>query len=286
MVKKFYLLFACFAICLGVVAQDKKVAIGNATVSSYHNGEGADKAIDGETSTIWHSGDGYGYTTSFPVTFFITFREVSHVNYVRYIPRLDGNSNGNWKDVKVSYCPTKDGNNFINLGTYDLKGNGSVFDFFIGQTCGMVKFEIKSGQGGWASASEVEAYAYNTDKPAAFARYFTDELYTQLKSGVTSSDGIADADVKALVSSMLDNASEYKKFRVGEYEAYETLGTLQQRLKTKNQYSRYENPTGVYFSEGQSYLVAVSGIEDDAVGLKVKNWYTSESSSTYSLYNG
>ena len=128
-------------------------------------------------------------------------------------------------------------------------------------------------------------YQLDKDKLNAFAQYFTDDVYSELKSGVTSSDGIADADVKALVEAMLAD-NEYKKFRVGEYEAYETLGTLQQRLKTKHQYSRYENPTGVYFTAGQSYLVAVSGIEDDAVGLKVKNWYQSESSSTYSLRNG
>ena len=290
MMKRLFLLIACFSVCMGLVAQDVKITISSATTSSYHNGEGADKAIDGEISTIWHSGNnGDGYNTTFPVTFTITFGGANHVNYVRYVPRTDG-SNGNWEEVKVEYCSSTYGSSFETVGTFDLGGSGSSYDFYLngdaGVTCGQVRFTINSGNGGWASAAEIEAYAYDIEKLAAFAQYFTDGLYTQLKPGVTSSNGIADADVKALVEAMLTDAEDYKKFRVDEYEPYMTTATVRNNLKTNSLYNNYENPTGIYLKRGESCIIAVSGIGDYPVGLKIKDWYKSGDLSTYKLHNG
>ena len=280
------LLATCMLACASLWAQDTKIAISSATANSYHQDYGASNAVDGVMDNHWHSGNkGSNYSTTFPVTFTITLNQAAHVDYVRYYPRTDS-SNGHWDAVTVSYCSTTTGSSFTTLGSYTLNGEGSVFDFPIGKTCGQVKFTINSGRGGWATASEIEAYAYNTEKVEAFAPYFTDNLYTELKQGVTSSDGIADADVKALVEAMLADAADYKKFRVGEYEAYETIGTLQQRLKTKNPYNKFENPTGIYLNAGEPCIVAVSGIGDYPVGLKIKNWYTNENSSSYILRNG
>ena len=281
------LLATCMLACASLWAQDTKIAISGATANSYHQDYGASNVIDGSTGTYWHSGNNSsGYNTTFPVTFTITLDQATHVDYVRYYPRTDS-GNGHWNAVTVSYCSTTTGSNFTDLGSYTLNGEGSVFDFPIGETCGQVKFTINSGRGGWATASEIEAYAYNTEKMAAFAQYFTDGLYTQLKSGVTSSNGIADDDVKALVASMLENATEYKKFRVGEYEPYMTTATVQRNLKTANLYNNYENPTGIYLKVGESCIVAVSGINGNyPVGLKIKDWYKSGDLSSYSLHNG
>ena len=116
--------------------------------------------------------------------------------------------------------------------------------------------------------------------------YFSDGLYSELKDGVTSSEGIASAGVKALVGSLLSDAQGYKKFRVAEYEPYRTVASLQQELKTSSPYNQWENPTGIYLKEGESCVVAVSGIGTDPVGLKIKNWVKNENGSTYSLVNG
>ena len=281
------LLATCMLACASLWAQDKKIDISSATADSYHQDYDASKAIDAVMDNYWHSGNkGSGYNTTFPVTFTITLEQETHVDYVRYYPRTDSD-NGHWNEVTVSYCSTTTGSSFKDLGTYTLNGAGAVFDFPIGKTCGQVKFSINSGRGGWATASEIEAYAYNTEKITAFAKYFDDDLYTQLKSGVTSSDGIADADVKALVTSMLNNADDYKKFRVGEYEPYMTTATVQRNLKTANLYNNYENPTGIYLKVGESCIVAVSGINGNyPVGLKIKDWYKSGDLSSYSLHNG
>ena len=286
--RKIKVLLATYILaCASLWAQDTRITIRSATASSYHQDYGASKAIDGVMDNHWHSGNNSsGYNTSFPVAFTITLNQATHVDYVRYYPRTDSD-NGHWNAVTVSYCSTTTGSSFTDLGSYTLNGEGSVFDFPIGKTCGQVKFTISSGRGGWATASEIEAYAYNTAKMAAFAEYFTDGLYTQLKSGVTSSNGIADADVKTLVDAMLSNATEYKKFRVGEYEPYMTTATVQRNLKTANLYNNYENPTGIYLKVGESCIVAVSGIDGNyPVGLKIKDWYKSGNLSSYKLHNG
>ena len=277
------------AAVLGVSAQDKKVAIRGAYASSYENDEaGASKAVDGNTATFWHSAYS-NEKTNFPVTFIINLKEVSHVDYLRYIPRQDDNSNGNWNEVDLSYAATTDGTTYTKIGTYKLGGSGTVFDFMIpdgGVECGRVRFTIRSGAASLASAAEVEAYAIDNSKKEAFAQYFEDDLYTVLKPGVTSSEGIADADVKELVDNLLADAAGYRKFRVGEYEAYMTTSTLRNNLKISSQYNNYENPTGVYLKAGESCVVVASGIGEYGVGVKIKNWLLNESSSAYSLRNG
>ena len=283
------ILLSFFLTCIFcAAAQDKVVAISGATASSYQPGDEPAKAIDGNYSTIWHSSWGSTPTT-FPVTFTITLKEESLVNYVRYTPRQDGNNNGNWDQVYVAYCPTKTGSTFTNIGQFALNGSGNSYEFTFadeGVVCGKIRFTIQSGANNFASAAEITAYAYDNSKKEAFVPYFTDELYTELKPEITSSEGIEDADVKQLVDNLLDNATAYKKFRVGEYEPYMTLATLQKSLGTKNQYNKYENPTGVYLKNGQSCIVVASGIGNDPVRLLIKNWYLSESSSSYSLRNG
>lgn len=282
------LLATCLLACTSLWAQDVKITISSATASSYHNDDlQAANAIDGNFETIWHSN--WNDIPSFPVTFVITLEKVSHVDYVRYTPRLSG-TNGNWKEVEVSYSTSTSGSSFTSPVTYDLKGASSTFDFPIAANCGQIKFTIYSGETdngkNLASAAEIAAYAYDTAKPAAFAEYFNGDVYSELKPDVTSSNGIADADVKALVEAMLADAEGYKKFRVGEYEPYMTTATVRNNLKTNALYNNYENPTGIYLKPGESCIIAVSGIGNYPVGLKIKDWYKSGDLSTYRLRNG
>ncbi len=200
---------------VGLCAQDKKVEIKSISASSYQNGENASYAIDGKTGTIWHSA---WNGTQFPVTVTITFAEVSHVDYLRYIPRQDGNVNGNWDNVTVAYSETAAGQ-FQKIDSYKLGGSSDAYEFRFpegGLECAKVRFTISSGKNNFASAAEIEAYAVDKTKQLAFEAYFEDELYTVLKPEVTSSEGIEDADVKALEDNLLTPAEAYKTCRVGE----------------------------------------------------------------------
>lgn len=266
------------------------MAIANATASSAHSGHGAEYAIDGSVETIWHSN--WASIPAFPVTFTLTLREDSHVDFVRYIPRQDGSINGRWDEVTVAYSTNVSGSSFTEVGTFTLGASKSTYDFYLGDhgvTCRRIRFTIMPGGsdsgGKFASAAEIEVYD-NSAIERALSQYFSDNLYTELKPGVTSTDGIESTVVKELVGNILTDAA-YRKFRVGEYCAYETVATLQSRLKTNHQYSKYENPTGIYLKEGEACWVAVSGIKDQyPVKLKIKNWLENENSSSYSLRNG
>ena len=285
--KKLFLLLTCVIACLTVNAQDKKVAISSATATSEQPGNEAENAIDGTTSTIWHTNWNSG--TTFPVTFTITLQEVSRVDYVRYTPRQDNNDNGNWNTVYVAYCPTTDGNNFTNVGRYPLNGSGKPYDFMFeegGIECGQIQFTIESGYNHHAAAAEIAAYIIDNSKSQVFEPYFTDKLYTELNPEITSSEGIEDATVKTLVDNLLNDAEGYKKFRVGEYEPYMPTSTLRNMLKVSSQYNNYENPTGIYLKEGESCYVIMEGISNYPVDLRIKNWYANENSSSYSLRNG
>lgn len=282
--KKILFLLMCASLSIGASAQLKKVKISSAQATSQQSGEDASRAIDGDVNTLWHS----QYTgTTFPVTFTATFASKTHVDLMRYVPRTNGD-NGNWLKVEVEYSESKNVNKWESVGTYNLSGSGS-YDFQFGDAgydVARVRFRILEGKGGWASAAEVEAYVEDNTKRDAFAAYFEDELFSVLKPEVTSSDNIEDEDVKTLVDNLLADAEGYRKFRVGEYEPYRTLGSLQNETKTKNQYNQWENPTGIYLKPGDSFYVVVSGIGNDKVGLKIKNWVNNEDGSSYSLRNG
>ena len=286
--KKTLFLLLTLVACLGVTAQDQEIAISKATASSTESGYDASKAIDGSLGTYWHST--WNTATQFPVTFTITLKEAAHVDYVRYIPRQDGNTNGNWDVVYVAYCPTTTGSNFTSVGSFSLYGTGAQSDIWLtenGVECGQIRFTIESGSGRFASAAEIEAYAVDNSRYEKFAQYFTDDVFSELKPEVSSSTGIEDAVLKALVDNMLADAKAYRKFRVGEYEPYLSTETLMDRLRVSSYYNNYENPTGVYLKAGESCLVVVSGISTQyPVGLTIKNWVTNENSSSYSLRNG
>ena len=278
--------FLLLALCsfMGMSAQDKKVAVASATAGASQPGEEAKYAIDGDYNTMWHSP--YN-STSFPIRFTLKLKEVSLVDYVKYVPRQDNSSNGNWIKVKISYSPKTTGSGFVEVGTFTPNGSSTASDFDLGGVeCGQIRFDIQGGYFDHASAAEIIPYQIDNSKKEAFAAYFADDLYTELKPEVTSSEGIEDADVKQLVENLLTDAEKYKKFRVGEYEAYMPTGTLRNMLKVSSQYNNYENPTGIYLKTGESCIVVASGIGSASVGLKIKNWYTNENSSEYALKNG
>lgn len=283
--KKSFLLLLCMFLAIVADAQIlKKVSIKSASASSENStSENAAKAIDGKYDTFWHSVWSSGQT-SFPVTFTITMSEEVHLDVVRYVPR-QGNSNGNWGNVEVLYRNSETGSKYVSLGTYNLNNSSDSHDFEIGMPVKYVRFSIKNGNGGWATASEIEAYQFDNTKLEAFKPYFEDDLFTTLKPEVTSSEGIEDADVKALVDNLL-NDQEYKNFRVGEFEPYENPYTLQSELKIKAPYCLWENPSGIYLKSGESYYVMLSGAGSDAVKLTIKNWVNNENETTYSLRNG
>ena len=200
---------ACCMTLLGATAQDKMQKITNVTCTQAQSSNPVSYCFDNNTNTFWHSPWG-GTTTRFPVTLDVELEEAGHVDYVRYIPRQDGNTNGNWNQVTVSYRTSQGGATYTEATTVSLGGSKSASDIFLNGDKGVdgvthVRIAVKSGTGNFASAAEVQLFKQDNTKRDLLQSYFTDDLFIQLKPGVTSSDGIDDPDVKAVVDGLLND---------------------------------------------------------------------------------
>lgn len=274
------------------IQSDIKLKIASGQASQSQSGEGIERSFDGDMSTLYHS----SYSgTVMPVTLTYTLSAASHVDYMVYNPRQSGGSNGNFGQVKVEYATSASPNTFVEVTTtnFGQSGSASVVQFGSEGTDDVkkVRVTVYSGYGGFASCAEMEFYQRNLELQNLLSTYFDDALCTRLKDGVTdeTAAGIADPYVKQLVYTLLEGDYD-TAYRVGEFEAYRTLGSLSSWLKTNN-YNAYENPTGIYFTEGKPIVAFVEGVGDDPVQLKIKNFGKAnddepQAESSYVLNNG
>lgn len=271
----------------GFDASDRSIPIASGTASNYQSGEGIERSFDGDYATLYHSN--YNSQNQFPITLTYTLKEVSHVDYAVYTPRQDGNVNGNFQEVTVSY---QVGNKWTTLATLNFEGSSAASRIPFGDNgvddVKAVRFVVKSGTNGFASCSEMEFYTKNNFMEDLLHTYFTDNLCTQLREGVTAQEieQIPVAEIRNMAKAML--AGTYStEFRIGEFTAFRPLSDLQGELKNSYLYNNHENPTGITFDEDESVIVMVEGIGEQSVALQVRNFGpTVFASSTYALQNG
>ncbi len=269
---------------------DHKITVKSATASQAQSGEPISNTIDGKNNTIWHSPYSGG-STSFPITLTYKFSKAEHLDYMVYTPRQDGNSNGNFRDITVAYT-TASGT--TTLGNFSFGGSSSSSQVDFGENgiddVTTVTITVKSGQNNFASCAEMAFYQKNGTLQSLISQFFTDQLCTKLRPGVTAEEAakIEDPFVKQLVFYMLSGQYD-TKYRVGTYEPYDDINSLRERLKVSNPYCAYENPTGIYFEKGQTVAVFVEGITTVAPSLKIYCFGEGadfQTSSSYPLKNG
>lgn len=271
---------------------ENKLKIVSGEANQAQSGQGIDKSFDGDLTTLYHSP--YD-NTKMPVVLTYRLAEASHVDYMVYNPRRSGGTNGLFGEVLVEYATSTNPDVFVTVADTDFKMSSSSSFLYFGETGAddvqTVRVTVKSGQGGMASCAEMEFYQTEPELAGEIGLYFEDALCTRLKDGVSEETvaKISNEYVKRLVHVMLQGNYE-TKYRVAEYEPYRTLSSLASSLKT-NKYNPYENPTGLYFTQGKSVIAFVEGIGNSPVQLKIKNFnqaYEGESQdeSTYVLHNG
>ena len=275
-------------------AQDVQITGWQVYCTQQENDTPASNMVDGNNSTFWHS-PWSSSSTTFPI--YITFKieQPAHVDYINYTTRQDGNTNGNLREVVVmtggagvSGLQAAD-SEFATTQTANL--NGASGQIHLGtdgiDSVQYVRIKVNSGSANFGSCAEMQFFKKDREKEMAFRPYFSDALCTQLKPEVTSAEDIVDSDVKALAAALLKDKAGYSKFRVGGYEAYRTVESVKDELRTNMHYTRYENPTGIYATTGTPMLIFMDGISDSyPVKLTVKNWYLNETQTTYTLTNG
>ncbi len=93
------------------------------TAPSEEPGEGAEKAIDGDPDTYWHSQ--YGVTlTKYPHTFEIDLGKEREFQGITYLPRQDGNANG--RVARYSVAVSQDGKTWKTEAEGTFENNGDL----------------------------------------------------------------------------------------------------------------------------------------------------------------
>lgn len=142
---------------------------------------------------------------------------------------------------------------------------------------------IQITQGPDNSASEAPSIDYEE------YNVFADKALSKLREDVTLEDiqRLSNPFIKSLATQMYEGTYE-TAYRIGEYEAYETVRTLAERLKT-GEYNKYENPTGIFFEEGATKAVIVDGADSKyPIQLTIKDFGGSgnQEESKFTLQNG
>lgn len=88
------------------------------------------------------------------------------------------------------------------------------------------------------------------------------------------------------VSAEYKEDSFHKKFRTQKYDAYPPVRSTSTWMKTGD-YNQFENPTGMFFSEGEEIVVEVGGNNKEPLELRISDFSTAEwKDSVYPLKSG
>lgn len=272
---------------------DTKLTVTSATDNQHQGGEEVSASLDGDFGTMYSSPWGNG--TRFPVILTYNLRTGSHVDYLVYHPRTDGNINGNFGEVTIEYTTADAPSEWKLLTEADFGESSSTQRVSFGEAgvddVRRVRFTVHSGGNGFATCSEMEFYEANTEYDAIIDKLFSDNLCTTLQSGITADDinNCGNSYFRQLGLTLLNGGYTdwQRKFRIGTFECYETVNTLASRLKTST-YNSYENPTGIFFRKGQSVVLFVEGIGQTSVALNVHDFgnFSGGNDSSYPLKNG
>ena len=228
--------------------------------------ESIEKSFDGTASTWYHS---RWYGTVLPVKLEYTFEAPQDVDYFVYKPRGSGD-NGNWKKFDL-YVSTAQKENYEKIASYDFAGSSSSSKISFAEPLKGVKsfrFEVNEAVGGVVSCGEMEFYR-NAAPVAGLTEVFADELCSELRADVDQRkiDGLENSFFRMIAQSLYDKTYDLE-YRVQTYEPYREINDLATEMKTSG-YNPFENPTGIYFKDGEEAVVILGNTNGEQVNLKV-----------------
>lgn len=264
------------------------ILVNGSTASSYQAGEDITKSFDNNLNTLYHSS---WSNTVFPVVLNYRLNGNTPIDYLKYIPRSDGGTNGNFGNVTIRYN-TASNSNFQYLMNYNFDQTGIPTSIYFPNQITPLNIEItvQDGSGGFASCAEMEFYTQgNPGSPNPIPAIFADDLCSALIPGTTQSqiNSISSPFYKSLAQCLFDQTYN-KAFRVQSYEVYPTVSAVSNELKIGT-YDIFENPTGILFDGNQKIALFARNIPTTAsVLLAVKDFETSFDGpvSYYELQNG
>lgn len=261
------------------------------SASSFQPGQEINKSFDGNLSTMYHCAWN-ATAANFPITLIYRFSGQSVINYLKYTPRQDGNSNGYFGNVKISYN-TNSNSNYVTISTQNFGQTNAIRTVIFPSNIKPknVKIEVLDGKNNFASCAEMEFFRINPNSfnPSAYSTIFNDAIFSSLKPGITQQNinGITSPFMRGLAQCLFDNTYN-KKYRVQTFSAYKTIESINSQYKLAN-YNNYENPTGITFQANTTAIIFAKDITTaNKVYLKVRDFAIEGSSpeKSYELKNG
>lgn len=264
------------------------ILVNGSTASSHQPGEEISKSFDNDLTTIYHSS---WSNTVFPVVLNYRLDGTTPIDYMRYVPRADGGSNGDFGNVMIRYN-TIANSEFQEIMTYDFEQSGFpvnvTFPYQI--TPLNVEITVYDGSGGFASCAEMEFYTQGTTgDPNPAPSVFADDLCSTLVPGTTQSqiDAISSPFYKTLAQCLFDGTYT-EQYRVQDFEVYPPIASVSSELKV-GPYDAFENATGILFDGDQKIALFAKNIPNSAmVYLAIKDFEPSfyGPATYYELQNG
>ncbi|MBR1445707.1 MAG: discoidin domain-containing protein [Alloprevotella sp.] len=282
--------------------EDTKYTISTGTATSYASESPFKNSYDNNLSTSWHSNYSSGQAlASGTVTATWDLGSSKSVDYVTYVPRTDGSSNGNWGAFRLQYSTNN--STWITIGNYDfgMSADASSIDFSV-VTARYIRVVISSGYNNHASCAEFIIGKRNTTASSVGSEIFADDLWTTLKSSVTQAtiDGISNSFVKTLAQAIFDGGYS-TKYRVHTAHCYKSPDVISSEWNAPGKYyDRLGNVTGISVKRGTKIAILVPSIPTGAkLGLIIRSWYPGKKttgdpnasgygplSNSYSLHEG
>ncbi|MFV0554692.1 MAG: DUF3472 domain-containing protein [Mangrovibacterium sp.] len=140
------------------IIEDVRLTISYATASSEQVGEEMKYSYDGKLNTMWHTA--WGKPNAFPFVASYELSNADQLDYIVYYPRTDG-ANGRFGVIDVEVATTENPYFETVLANFDCKKSGSPTTINLPKSIKnptSVRISIKSGEGGFASCSEMLFY--------------------------------------------------------------------------------------------------------------------------------
>lgn len=261
-----------------------EIKIASALASEYRNQGISTKyapesSYDNNLNTEFHS---IKDSTSFPLTLKYEFEHSSKIRKLDYYPRTDDiDIDGHWKEleIKIYYNDNTTEVIFNNIGngfTQFDRAYSPEENFFytidFNQTyenVNSLEFIFHSGQLDMITVAEIDFWEPSESQfdPTTI---FADEMFSELKEGVTIDDinAISDNEYFKNYALELYNNTYNKEFRIQHYKAYPHPSSIGGDLRIYAQ-SRCSNVTGIYLETGDEIFVAS---DRDVELLQVNFW--------------
>lgn len=270
-----------------VIPEDEKIKVTSVSLErgNTYGSENVDKTIDGDWNTNYSSEN---VPVGDSVIIDYTLEEGTDlVNYIRIVQRTDGNT-GSIFDAGVVWYQNANSIDWEILQTFQVSRGADVnLNMNLNQPT-KIRISLKNlVEGTNIAFAEAEFYELKSRDISADMQYFEDDVFSELKNGVTEEDisKIQNPVLRFLAQEL--HAGTYKtgEFRVSTFRGQHTPWKLSGDLKFGSQ-SHNDNPTGIFFVPGETYSVFLGKGAEAPVSLVVSDFRDGGKSQKFALQEG